>query len=268
VLFLRISYVLIGRYLMVMNRSTIAIITVISMASIFSLVTNLNPIPLQQVYAVSPNTSDLKQDVKQDVNQDNTCNRDDSCKQTINGQQVEGKDNAASGFNDQSDNAISLSTPDAASSQGTQGLQGLNATNGVQEPVGIQGPPGPAGAKGDTGPQGLQGPPGISPQPPVRNSTLIVIKHVDNSGAGGLRATANDFILHVNGNNPSPFDFPGSESGTKVAIAQGPYAVTESKPPGPYTFTNGYFVSYSSDCVGDIGDGETKTCTVTNTFKF
>jgi hypothetical protein len=72
--------------------------------------------------------------------------------------------------------------------------------------------------------------------------------------------------MHVNGNNPSPTDFPGSESGTNVAIGQGPYAVTESNPvqnnPG-----FGYFASYSSDCVGTINDGETKTCIVTNTFK-
>jgi hypothetical protein len=38
-----------------------------------------------------------------------------------------------------------------------------------------------------------------------------------------------DFTLHVDGNNPSPADLPGSEAGIDVSLAAGPYAVTEIK---------------------------------------
>ena len=42
--------------------------------------------------------------------------------------------------------------------------------------------------------------------------------------------SASDSTIHVNGNNPSPFDYPGSESVTSVSITPDPYAVTETKP--------------------------------------
>ena len=58
---------------------------------------------------------DYKESIKKDVNskqdtskqnfdQDNLCYRDGDCEQANDGQQVEGKDNVASGFNDQSKN--------------------------------------------------------------------------------------------------------------------------------------------------------------------
>jgi hypothetical protein len=81
------------------------------------------------------------------------------------------------------------------------------------------------GDTGAQGPQGEKGAPDQSTQPPTRIATLVVTKHVDNSISGGsANVRANDFIMHVNGNNPSPTDFPGSESGTNVAIGQGHYA--------------------------------------------
>ena len=60
-------------------------------------------------------TKDYKDSIQKDVNaksdstnqhlgQDNLCYRDDGCEQANEGQQIEGKDNAASGFNDQSKN--------------------------------------------------------------------------------------------------------------------------------------------------------------------
>ena len=78
--------------------------------------------------------------------------------------------------------------------------------------------------------------------------------------------------MQVNGNNPFPFDFPGSESGTSVSIATGPYAVTETKPllPNPFEGSTRLFpvmifsANYSKDCKGAIKDGETKTCIITN----
>jgi hypothetical protein len=74
--------------------------------------------------------------------------------------------------------------------------------------------------------------------------------------------SASDFIMHVNGNNPSPFNFPGSESGTSVSIAPGQYAVTETKPTSASSL--GFTATFSKDCNGEINDGDTKTCIVTN----
>ena len=81
---------------------------------------------------------------------------------------------------------------------------------------------------------------------------------------GGSNAQASDFTMHTNGNNTSPTDFPGYESGVDVQLAAGPYGVTETK---PITTDTGhqYSSSFSSDCVGTINDGQTKTCTVINT---
>lgn len=65
-----------------------------------------------------------------------------------------------------------------------------------------------------------------------RNATLIVIKNVTFqqqtsstpvSVADRSEIIANDFIMHINDNNPSPFDFAGSESGTNISIGQEPY---------------------------------------------
>src|SRR5439155_26490308 len=84
---------------------------------------------------------------------------------------------------------------------------------------------------------------------------LIVIKHVVNDNGGS--ATAADFTLDSGGTNDSPEDFAGSESGTTVTLDAGGYGVTETGP-------SGYTRSDSSDCTGTIGNGETKTCTVTN----
>jgi hypothetical protein len=50
--------------------------------------------------------------------------------------------------------------------------------------------------------------------PPARTAHLIVVKHVDNHIGGSF--SASDFTLHVDGNNPSPADLPGSESGIDV----------------------------------------------------
>src|SRR6185437_7715518 len=44
---------------------------------------------------------------------------------------------------------------------------------------------------------------------------------------------------------------------TEVTLDAGSYNVTETGP-------SGYTASYSTDCSGSIGNGQTKTCTVTN----
>ncbi len=85
---------------------------------------------------------------------------------------------------------------------------------------------------------------------------LIVIKHVVNDNGG--TAIAADFTMEVTGVNASPASFPGVEAvGTTVMLEAGAYSVGETGPAG-------YAMSLSADCAGDIADGETKICTVTN----
>jgi hypothetical protein len=87
---------------------------------------------------------------------------------------------------------------------------------------------------------------------------LIVIKNVD-----GGTASPSDFTISVtstSSDKPSPSTFKGSSSGTSVTLGQGSYQVTETNIPNDYT------PSYSSGCSGTISAGQTKTCTITNTF--
>src|SRR5438093_13312252 len=63
--------------------------------------------------------------------------------------------------------------------------------------------------------------------------------------------------MTVTGTTASPASFAGSESGAKVTLNPGSYSVSESGP-------GGYTASYSADCSGSIGAGQSKTCTVTN----
>ena len=84
---------------------------------------------------------------------------------------------------------------------------------------------------------------------------LTVIKDVE-----GGTASPSDFTIGVTGNNPSPSQFPGSSSGTTVTLGQGSYQVTETG------IVANYDPTYSSDCSGTISAGQTKTCTITNTF--
>jgi hypothetical protein len=73
---------------------------------------------------------------------------------------------------------------------------------------------------------------------------------------------ASSFQLSVEGINPSPRTFQGSESGTAVTLDDGSYSVRE---PG---IVSGYSIASSPDCSGSISAGQTKTCTVTNTAHF
>ena len=88
-----------------------------------------------------------------------------------------------------------------------------------------------------------------------QQATLTVIKRVINDN-GGARQPA-DFTINVAGTSPVPASFPGSAAGTIVAIAAGPYNVTESGPAG-------YTATFSADCSGALAIGDSKTCTITN----
>jgi len=87
-------------------------------------------------------------------------------------------------------------------------------------------------------------------------ASLTVIKHVDNAGVG--TASAGDFTMDVTGTEVSDPSFPGDELGTTVTLDAGSYSVSETGP-------TGYTAIYSTDCSGTIANGQSKTCTVTNT---
>lgn len=84
---------------------------------------------------------------------------------------------------------------------------------------------------------------------------LVVKKHVINDNGGTLEDI--NFNMSVTGNQPDPAFFPGSESGTIVILGAGSYSVDEEE-------VSGYLKTLGVDCSGTIGNGESKTCTITN----
>src|SRR5919112_312924 len=97
-----------------------------------------------------------------------------------------------------------------------------------------------------------------SPPPPIATGKIIVIKRVINDG-GGTKSPS-DFIITINGNNPTPSSFAGSSSGTTITLKPGSYSVTETGPPG-------YTADYSDGCNGNVKAGSINKCTITNTFQ-
>ena len=97
-----------------------------------------------------------------------------------------------------------------------------------------------------------------SPSPPIATGKIIVIKRVINDG-GGTKSPS-DFIITINGNNPTPSSFAGSSSGTTITLKPGSYSVTETGPPG-------YTADYSDGCNGSVKAGTINKCTITNTFQ-
>lgn len=107
-----------------------------------------------------------------------------------------------------------------------------------------------------TGAEGADG--SITVNAVIPPATLNVIKHVINTGGG--TKIASDFTIHVSGTGVSPSTFSGVESpGTTVSLDAGAYSISED-------VVANYVDTYSTDCSGSIVSGQTKTCTVTNTF--
>jgi YVTN family beta-propeller protein len=88
--------------------------------------------------------------------------------------------------------------------------------------------------------------------------TLLITKQVINEGGG--EAEPSDFTITVDGNNPTPSSFDGSASGISVQLFEGRYEVTESGPDSNYTST------LSKECSGNMREGESKRCIITNTY--
>ncbi|MEK7613719.1 MAG: peptidoglycan-binding protein [Patescibacteria group bacterium] len=87
--------------------------------------------------------------------------------------------------------------------------------------------------------------------------TLYVIKNVINDNGG--EADPSDFTMYVDGTDVSDESFPGTdeEPGYLVTLDAGAYSVSEDGP-------SGYGMTASEECSGEIANGETKVCTLTN----
>ena len=88
----------------------------------------------------------------------------------------------------------------------------------------------------------------------IPQAALNVIKNVE-----GGTLNSSDFTINVSGTNVSDSSFPGSATGTLITLNAGAYSVTED-------VVENYTGSFSADCSGSITSGQTKTCTITNTF--
>jgi YVTN family beta-propeller protein len=173
------------------------------------LVTGPNLVPVQSFAAVASEndkddnnkiTKDYKDSIHKDINaksdstnqhlgQDSLCYRDDGCEQATEGQQINGKDNTANGFNDQSKNI-------------------------QQQQPGVSTPPSPQT-------------PGNGTAPTPTTSTLTVTKHVvcNFTSTTANCPTADTFNITATTGNGSSISFSGSESGTPLTINP-PFPVT------------------------------------------
>jgi hypothetical protein len=205
-------------------------LVIASLASLF--VTGPNLVPVQS-YAASPSagggdngdykiTKDYKDRIQKDVNakssktiqhlgQDNLCYKDDDgCEEATEGEQIKGKDNVASGFNEQSKN-IQQQQP-AVPTTPTTGTLGNGTT------------------------------PIPTPTPTPTTSTLTVTKHVECDFTSPLVACPNagEFNITATTGNGSSYTFSGSEGGTSLKINPPfpvTYQVTETSP------TQGFVIS-------------------------
>jgi hypothetical protein len=91
------------------------------------------------------------------------------------------------------------------------------------------------------------------PEAPTQG-TLVIITNVVNDGSG--TQSADDFTMLVAGGNPSETSFAGNESGEIVTVDPGSYAVNGDT-------LSGYARSVSTNCSGNITQGEVRFCTVT-----
>ena len=93
------------------------------------------------------------------------------------------------------------------------------------------------------------------PPPPPEVGTLLVITNVTNTHGGTLGPS--NFVMNVSGVDPSTSGFLGSEApGVAVTLGVGSYGVTVDT-------VTGYSATLSEGCSGNIENGQTLTCTVT-----
>ena len=89
---------------------------------------------------------------------------------------------------------------------------------------------------------------------------LLIINRVNNTGCSSGCLSESNFSISVSGNNSKPIALKGSTSASTVTLGSGHYNVSE---PIVSLF---YGQNRSRDCSGVISAGETKKCTITNSY--
>jgi hypothetical protein len=89
---------------------------------------------------------------------------------------------------------------------------------------------------------------------------LLILNRVNNTGCSTGCLSPSNFSISVSGNNSKPIALKGSTSGSTVTLGPGQYNVSE---PLVSLF---YGQNLSRDCSGVISAGETKKCTITNSY--
>jgi hypothetical protein len=92
------------------------------------------------------------------------------------------------------------------------------------------------------------------------STQLLILNRVNNTGCSTGCLSPSNFSISVSGNNSKPIALKGSTSGSTVTLCPGQYNVSE---PLVSLF---YGQNLSRDCSGVISAGETKKCTITNSY--
>jgi len=87
------------------------------------------------------------------------------------------------------------------------------------------------------------------------SGNLSVYVQVTNGSFNNITRNPSDFVVAVTGANANPSSFPGSLSGTSVTV-NGSYVVQALQ-------LTGYAASYSQGCSGNIVNGESASCIIT-----
>ena len=190
-----------------------------------------------------------KKSANQKMDKDNFCYRDDNCQQANQGQQIVGKDNDATGFNDQSKNIeqqLDATTPPAPTTPSPNG-----ALTVVKQVI----------CQSNGG----------SP------SDAAVCAFAENSDNF---PQPSGYQITVTGSNPSPSTFPGNSTGNQVTLGPGTYTVGETLASTDALQTEMSATSittdsvFSGDCneqtppsqtaTGSITAGTSETCGIVN----
>jgi hypothetical protein len=83
--------------------------------------------------------------------------------------------------------------------------------------------------------------------------TLLVTVNVNNDQ--GTQVKASDYNFAVNGINPFPQTFPGTETLSSIILGQGSYSIRIEAAPKVI-----YILNSDSDCSGTISNGQIKKC--------
>lgn len=118
------------------------------------------------------------------------------------------------------------------------------------------------------------GPPGADSDPPTRIINVVIESICFGAQIPPIPCepfplpSPLDFTMQVLAGNPTE-PFQGSSDGTSIAIEIGGYEVIVLDAPNTHVSGSIRFsdIDFSEDCIGSIESGETKICTILNTYE-